>query len=61
MDGFLAHIPGRAGATYGRSARLLRLHGAGRGREKKKPTVRGGARAEEKGATATPSPDWKVN
>ena len=59
MDGFLAHIPCREGNV--RSARLLRLHGAGRGREKKKPTVRGGARAEEKGATATPSPDWKVN
>ena len=49
MDGFLAHIPGRAGATYGRSARLLRLHGAGRGREKKKQTVRGGRGRRKRG------------
>lgn len=34
MDGFLAHIPCREGNV--RSARLLRLHGAGGAGEKKK-------------------------
>ena len=42
MDGFLAHIPGREGNV--RSARLLRLHGAGaRERKKKANGARGGA------------------
>ena len=50
---------GRGRATYGRLACFdYTARGAG---EKKKSKRCGGARAEEKGATATPSPDWKVN
>ena len=59
MDGFLAHIPGRAGQrTVGSLASITRR---GARERKKKANGAGGARAEEKGATATPSPDWKVN
>lgn len=46
MDGFLAHIPGREGNV--RSARLLRLHGAGGAGEKKKSQRCAGGRGRRK-------------